>query len=235
MIGEKLIMKFIRRIHDGVDGAKELVFRSTKGIGDFAKTYRPDHHEIEVAGGVFFTAGDGAKDERHADFVLQREQRLAEHFGGADGFGDDAAKFRINRACGVRLEIDVAIALFPKQDAGGSEARKLALDMANAQAGEGHDSAKIKRFVRVAVEQTQDRNLRFGEEGAGKRIGRHCTHIGYNCILFEYYNPANLCEKRPPEGGTPNIKPRNGSAYLLRSRSAGISVLPSGTAGKPAG
>jgi hypothetical protein len=160
-----LIMEFGRWVDGGVDWAAEGGFGLSGGGGDFSEGGGTDDHEIEIAGGMFIAAGDGAVNEGGVDFLHKRSKYLAENCRRAEGFANDAAEFGEEGAGGVGLEVDMAATFFSEQDAGVGELLEFALDMAHAEAGGFDDFAEVEAFARVGVEESEDGGL----GGAKKR------------------------------------------------------------------
>ncbi len=81
----KLLGVLAFAVHRGVDGAQEPAFCVSKSHGDVRESDVADEHEIHVAGGDFFSPGDGAKDEGRRNALRARLEGIAKHVSDLPG------------------------------------------------------------------------------------------------------------------------------------------------------
>ena len=175
--------KLSQRVDRGVDRTLKRLLGGLGRRDDSGERSGTDDHKVEVAAGILCAAGDGTIDEGGGDLRIQRSQGLAEDISGTDGFEKHGPQFGEDGAGGIRLKIDMAVALGAQQNARGGQAVEFALHLPYSQLRETGDFAQVIRFVGMTVEQAKDSGLGLCEERVGQEIDRaHCTHIGYKCI-----------------------------------------------------
>jgi hypothetical protein len=172
------------REDEGVNFAAQAgLFASEQGRDAFERhsIIVGHQHDVDVAGGVVLTSGEGTENESGGDVRGDRLEGGSQSVGDAHGSDDDLLEGVEQGRVGIGAEEAV---LFPAQDARAGQLGELALDGAHSAAGAADDFAEVEGLVGTGKREGEDGLARAAEEYRRGVLG--CNHFGYNCNRSGY-------------------------------------------------
>ncbi len=127
--GAELLHKFLFGIDGRIDRPAEFTLRPGEGRQQVGGCHVSNDHQIEIAGGLLFTLGHRAENERTLDLRNQRLQRPGENDIDSHRLADQRRQFRQVGTVRIGTVVNLPPLDPPTQNAGFRQEREFAVEM----------------------------------------------------------------------------------------------------------
>jgi hypothetical protein len=138
-----------------------------------------DDKKIDVAGGMKLTACGRTEDERCAQTIGERHQRLAQDVHESDGFGKQTLQLWEDGRLLVGLKVHLVAADLAAHQARGRQQFQLALSRTDGTPDVSHELPQVVRLVGMTQEPSQYAATRATEQNRSRiESGWSCPQDG---------------------------------------------------------